>query len=62
MRGPNQVLSTREAQLSLTDPKFEAAEPDKTPPLAVQKIGSQQALSLRQRQKHEKCCGRKAFA
>lgn len=29
--GPNQVLSTREAQLSLTDPKFEAVEPDKDP-------------------------------
>lgn len=56
MRGPNQVLSTREAQLSLTDPRFEAVEPDKTPPLAVQKIGRNKPCPCGSGKKYKKCC------
>jgi hypothetical protein len=58
VRGPNQVISTREAQLAISDSKFAADEPSSTRPVAVQKVGRNKPCPCGSGKKYKRCCGR----
>ena len=57
LRGPNQVISTSEAQIQIADPTFGAAEPEKTPPMAVQKVGRNKPCPCGSGKKFKRCHG-----
>jgi uncharacterized protein YecA (UPF0149 family) len=57
LRGPNQVISTSEAQIQIADPTFGAAEPENTPPVAVQKVGRNKPCPCGSGKKFKRCHG-----
>lgn len=57
LRGPNHVISTSEAQLLIADPTIEAVEPEKTPPMAVQKVGRNKPCRCGSGKKFKRCHG-----
>lgn len=58
LRGSNQVISTSEAELLISDPTVRAAEPEKTPPIAVQKVGRNKPCPCGSGKKFKRCHGR----
>lgn len=57
LHGPNQVISTSEAQLLIADPTIGAAEPEDTPPMMVQKVGRNKPCPCGSGKKFKRCHG-----